>query len=193
MARLLGWLFGLENVTSIDQIEPSFAAPWASDDFGPFWVLLATLAALSLGGYFYIRWQQRGPRSARIALGVVRGLLLGLLIVTLADPVLRLTVTNIQPPSVYVVFDGTDSMAIRDDYPADDRKALDSATGRAADKTGQTDKSANATGGGGKSDGDKSRADQAAAGAGGGAASGAASANDATPATPSRIEYLQSL
>ena len=47
MKRILGWLLGLEEVVSIDQIEPSLAAPWASNEFGAFWVLLALGAAFA--------------------------------------------------------------------------------------------------------------------------------------------------
>ncbi|MFM7844302.1 MAG: hypothetical protein ACKPEY_08750, partial [Planctomycetota bacterium] len=95
MARWLGWLIGLENVASIDQVEPSLAAPWAADEFGTFWVVLALVAVIVLALTFYLRFENRGTRGLRIALGVTRGLLLGLLVLTLADPVLRLTVTNV--------------------------------------------------------------------------------------------------
>ncbi|MFM9069191.1 MAG: hypothetical protein ACKOUR_17955 [Planctomycetota bacterium] len=129
MARWLGWLIGLENVASSDQVEPSLAAPWAADEFGTFWVVLALVAVIVLALTFYLRFENRGTRGLRIALGVTRGLLLGLLVLTLADPVLRLTVTNVQPPSVFVVFDGSESMAIADPLPDRERAAYEQACG----------------------------------------------------------------
>ena len=50
-----------------------------------------------------------------------------MLLVTLADPILRLTVINKQKPFLYLVFDGTDSMAIEDELPDADRKAIEAA------------------------------------------------------------------
>jgi hypothetical protein len=129
MNRILGWLLGLEDVVSIDQIEPSLAAPWASNDFGAFWVLLALGAAFAGAIAFYLRWQDRGRTPVRIAMGLARGALLALLVLTLADPVLRLTTTSRQPPTVYVVVDGTDSMALRDPMTPENRAALDKAVG----------------------------------------------------------------
>jgi len=134
--RFIGWLFGLESVTSIDQIDPSFAAPWASEDVGPFWVWLGALACVALAFAFYLRWQPKGSRIARGALAGCRGLLLALLLITLADPVLRLTVTNIRNPLVYLVFDGTESMLIEDEWSDEQRRALSAAVGGLTDDPG---------------------------------------------------------
>ena len=49
-------------------------------------------------------------------LGLLRGTLLSLLLLTLALPALRLGVREIQYPTVYWVFDGTGSMTIRDSF-----------------------------------------------------------------------------
>src|SRR5688500_3461120 len=127
MTRILGWLLGLENVTAIDEIDPSLAASWAQE--GPFWVFLGAVALVVVAVVFYVRFQPRGSLNAKVALGVSRGLLLALLFITLADPVLRLTVTNEQRPYLYVVFDGTDSMAIEDELPQAQRTALAQAVG----------------------------------------------------------------
>ena len=125
MVRWIGWLLGLENVTAIDEIDASLAAPWAQD--GPFWVFLGAAALVALSIFFYLRYQAKGPVGPRFSLGVCRGLLLALLFITLADPVLRLTVTNQQLPYLYIVFDGTDSMAIEDELPEAQRNALNAA------------------------------------------------------------------
>jgi hypothetical protein len=125
MIRFFGWLLGIDNVTAIDEIDASLAAPWASE--GPFWVFLGAAALVALALAFYLKFQPKGPIGPRFSLGVCRGLLLALLLVTLADPVLRLTVVNQQKPFLYLVFDGTDSMAIEDELPDSERKAIEEA------------------------------------------------------------------
>ena len=127
MIRFLGWLLGIDNVTAIDEIDASLAAPWAAD--GPFWVFLGAAALVALALVFYLRFQPKGPVGPRFSLGVCRGLLLAMLLITLADPVLRLTVVNKQKPFVYLVFDGTDSMAIEDELPDAERKQIEEAVG----------------------------------------------------------------
>ena len=128
MIRWLGWLVGLEGVTSIDEIErPELAAPWAQE--GPFWVFLAAVGLIVLAIVFYLRFQPGPKVPARWGLAICRGLLLALLLITLADPVLRAHVTRLHKPQLYVVFDGTDSMAIADQLPEAQRAALVSATG----------------------------------------------------------------
>jgi len=126
MNEALGWLLGLKNVKSIDEIAPSLAAPWAAQ--GTFWVVFGLVALLVVALVFYVKFQHRGSRAARLALGLSRGLLLALLLLTLADPVLRVSLTDVKPPLLYLVFDGTDSMAIEDEYPEDQQAALVRAT-----------------------------------------------------------------
>jgi hypothetical protein len=125
MSRWFGWILGIDNVTAIDEIDASLAAPWATD--GAFWVFLGAAALVALSLVFYVRFQPKGPLGPRLSLGICRGLLLALLFITLADPVLRLTVVNKQLPFVYLVFDGTDSMAIEDELPDSQRKAVEAA------------------------------------------------------------------
>jgi hypothetical protein len=131
--KIIGWLLGLDNVTTIDEIDPSLAAPWAHE--GPFWVLVGTVCLFVASLVFYVRFQKRGSFPLRAALGISRGLLLTLLFLTLADPVLRITVTNLQHPLLYVVLDGTDSMAIQDELPPDQRAALAEAVGLPKEKS----------------------------------------------------------
>ncbi len=127
MTKALGWLLGLDNVTSIDQIDPSLAAPWAVE--GQFWVFAGVVCIFLASMLFYVRYQQRGPLGMRMALGTSRGLLLALLFITLANPSLRISLTNVQRPLLYLVFDGTDSMAIEDEYSEKQRDALDHVAG----------------------------------------------------------------
>ena len=118
MTRFIGWLVGVENVTSIDEVRASLAASWATQGTGPFWLFLGVILLFVGAIAFYTRYQLRGSTFARLMLGVCRGSLLALLLITLAEPVLRVSVTSIQKPLLYVVFDGTESMQIRDVYPA---------------------------------------------------------------------------
>ncbi|MGV3606883.1 MAG: hypothetical protein ACO1RA_10790 [Planctomycetaceae bacterium] len=133
MMRYLGWLLGLDNVSGIDEVDFSLAAAWAQD--GSFLVFALAVGLVILSFFFYLRFQGQGSRAAHMGLAVCRGLLLALLIITLADPVLRLTVTNQQKASLYVIFDGTDSMAIEDELAPAQREALDKAVGLEASKT----------------------------------------------------------
>lgn len=127
--RSLGWLLGLNDVSSMGTPELSLGADWAQEGAGPFWVFFGVALLVGLALFFYLRFQQRGSTASRAALGVSRGLLLALLFVTLADPFIRITTTRQQKPDVYVVVDGTDSMAIEDKLPQKEREALAAATG----------------------------------------------------------------
>lgn len=122
MARYLGWLLGIDNATAIDGVGLSFAAPWAQGS--GFWVFLGCVAAVLGAIAFYLRYQPKGSSRLRTALGLCRGLILALLVLTLADPILRLTITNLQKPHLYIVVDGTDSMSIADEYADEQRTAL---------------------------------------------------------------------
>ena len=127
MNQAFGWLLGLKDVESIEQIDPTLAARWAAE--GPFWVFLGVALVVVATFYFYIKHQRHGSLGVRLALGASRALLLVLLLLTLADPVLRVSLTQRKRPSLYLVFDGTESMAIQDEYPEDLARALGDATG----------------------------------------------------------------
>lgn len=130
MTRWLGWFIGIENATAIDQIDVSLAAAWAQE--GLFWVVFGCAALVALSITFYLQYQPKSSRASRLALGFVRGLSLCLLFLTLADPVARVTVTNEQEPTLYLVFDGTDSMSIQDEWTAAQRAEFAAATGEQA-------------------------------------------------------------
>ncbi|MFI4874837.1 MAG: hypothetical protein ACIALR_05850 [Blastopirellula sp. JB062] len=123
----LGWLLNIENASSIDRLQLSLAAPWASGN--AFWVLLGCAAALAASLWFYGKFHPRLSGGARYALGAMRGLLLALLIFTLADPILQVTATSDPQPVVYALFDGTESMTIADDLPAETRETLAAVVG----------------------------------------------------------------
>ncbi len=123
----LGRLLGLEQTQAIQRIEPSLAAPWAQS--APAWVLFACLAAVLVAGVFYTRYQYGRQRTTRLALAVSRALLLSLLVFILAEPVLTVRIASRLRPALWILFDGSDSMAVADDMPEDQRARLAEATG----------------------------------------------------------------
>lgn len=127
MSRVLGWLFGIEQASSIDDLDLAFAAPWVQENL--FWLVVTAIGLLVLAILFYRRRQTRGTLRTRTLLGISRGLLLTLLLLTLAAPVLRVTLTSVRPPTLFVVMDGTDSMAIQDPWPEEQKSALLTAVG----------------------------------------------------------------
>ena len=122
---ILGWLLGLSNVESIGDLKPEFAAPWVVGR--EFWLVVGAIALAVVALSFYLRYQTKGSVFYRGFLGVLRACLLVLLLLTLADPVLRITKTDRPPPLVYLLFDGSDSMNLEDRLTSDQRKKLASA------------------------------------------------------------------
>lgn len=136
MSHWWGRTLGLENVASIDSLRLSLAAPWAEGS-SAFWVVLLAVLALLAGMVFYGRGQRTASRGSRVLFGLCRGLVLLMLVVTLADPVLELGIVNRQRPVIAVVFDCTESMAIVDNYSPDLRRKIDAAIGETASGTAQ--------------------------------------------------------
>jgi hypothetical protein len=130
MNELLGNLLRIENVRSIDRWELAFAAAWAQRH--PEWVLVGCAAAIAAAIWFYRRFQPTLSRPRRAALSALRSALLALLVVLLADPVLQVTVDHVSRPLLWLLVDGSESMTLEDDLPADERTRLAAATGLAA-------------------------------------------------------------
>ena len=123
-------LFGYRNVEGIDEISPSLAAPWAHDH--PMLVALACLACLGLAVAFYARFQPQRRPLARICLSLCRGD--GHFACCYCSWLSRPWSSSspaILAPLVWLLFDGTDSMAIQDDLSDSDRRKLDEAVGDA--------------------------------------------------------------
>jgi hypothetical protein len=135
MNELLGNLLRIENVRSIDGFELAFAAAWAQRH--PEWVLLGCIAALAAAIWFYKRFQPAMSRSRRVALSALRAALLATLVVLLADPVLQVTVQHVSRPLLWLLVDGSQSMTLRDDLPAEERATLTAATGLTAPASAQ--------------------------------------------------------
>lgn len=125
--QLVGKMLQIENVSSIERWDLSFAAPWANQ--GPAWVLFGCLALCVLSGVFYVKYQTRGRSAVRKGLAVGRAILLCLLLVILAEPILTVKLTNHPLPWLWVLFDGSDSMAIEDEYAESDRSRLAESVG----------------------------------------------------------------
>jgi hypothetical protein len=125
--QFLGRLLKIENLDAVDGIKPSLAAPWAQQYAA--WIAPACLALCGLAVVFYLRYQSRARPWLRVLLGLGRGLLLCLLFLFLADPVFVVRFVHAPRPWIGLLFDGTDSMAIEDDYPGSEREKLDAATG----------------------------------------------------------------
>ncbi|PQO30504.1 hypothetical protein DTL21_24450 [Bremerella cremea] len=121
-SKVLGWLFGISDVEMVDGVSMSFAAPWATSD--PTWLIVGCLAAIGFTVWYYTRIQTGITTLPTAALASVRAIILVLLIVTLADPTIRLTAVRTLKPVLYMVFDGTESMNIRDNLTPDELAAL---------------------------------------------------------------------
>jgi hypothetical protein len=99
-----------------------FAAHWAQEN--PVWLTAGCIALVSAAWLFYA-WRQPGGRAAmRSLLGACRSILLCLPLVVLAEPVLRLTIAGNERPLVWLLFDASQSMAIRDELPDDELTRL---------------------------------------------------------------------
>ena len=125
--RLFGKWFGLENVDSVDNIAFTFGAPWAQQ--GPAWVFFGCLLLVLVSVVFYVRFQTRAKLGPRIALAVARALLLCLVFLILADPVVSVKLVSHPRPLLWLLFDGTDSMAIEDELSESERASLNQAAG----------------------------------------------------------------
>ncbi|MBI1314370.1 hypothetical protein GC176_24000 [bacterium] len=118
MHSLIGKLLGRNDVDAIDGVRLSFGAEWAHT--GPAWLLFGCLALGFLGALFYLKFQPRTSPRVRITLGFVRGALLCLLLLILADPILEVAFSSHPRPVLWVLLDGTQSMTIADRLTAEE-------------------------------------------------------------------------
>ncbi len=119
---LIGKLLGRDDVDAIDGIRLSFGADWAHS--GPAWLLFGCLALGFLGALFYLKFQTRASHRVRVALGFVRGALLCLLLLILADPILEVAFSSHPRPALWVLLDSTQSMTISDRLTAEETAKL---------------------------------------------------------------------
>ena len=111
---LLNWL-QVETVGELESLRLQCAAEWASG--GLAWPVLIACGLAAVALTFYWSQARVGGPALRIFLGLVRATLLGLLVFLLADPVLQAVSVLRSPAQVWVLFDGSESMAIRDEDP----------------------------------------------------------------------------
>ena len=117
--EFLGRMLGFDQVSEVESHNLDFTAPWADGA----WLLFGCLALVVLSVVFYFRWQSSKRPVARICLTVTRALLLCSVLLVLAEPVLKLELVRKPKPSLWMVFDGSDSMGIEDKL-SDKEKAL---------------------------------------------------------------------
>src|SRR5829696_4315175 len=116
MQRLLEIIFGLqkgflsrEGEFSL-QFHPQW--PWQETVGAGAWNFVLALLAIALVVYVYRR--EGRSKGARIALGVLRGLLLAFVLALLNRPVLTLGQSRTEPSVLAVMIDDSISMRIRD-------------------------------------------------------------------------------
>ena len=126
---IIGRLLGLGDTQTIEGYEPSLAAPWAHD--APAWLFFGCLGLAAVAVLFYARYQRQKHVGARVVLAICRAVVLCLLLLMLAQPILTVTVSSQKLPSFWFLFDGTDSMAIADEFAGQQRSRLDEAVGLA--------------------------------------------------------------
>jgi len=127
LTEIIGRILGLQQAQVIERTEPSLAAPWAHD--APAWLFFGCLALGGLAVLFYARYQRRRHAGVRAVLAVFRALALSLLLLLLAEPILTVTVSSRLRPALWLLIDGTDSMAIADDLSEAERTELAEAVG----------------------------------------------------------------
>lgn len=113
MNKLLGKLFGDGESSVIESPEIDLTAPWTESSGGA-WVFFGCMALVLISILFYFRWQSGKKPAVRTALAVIRAALLCLLLLILAEPVLKFKETEEVKPALWLVFDCSDSMGIRD-------------------------------------------------------------------------------
>ena len=119
---ILGRLLGLEHTQAVDDYQATFGATWAHQ--APIWLLFGCLALAAVAALFYFRYQRGRSRGPRIVLSVFRGAVLCLILLLLAEPILSINVVSRKRPLLWLLFDGTDSMAISDELATAERAGL---------------------------------------------------------------------
>src|SRR3954467_4491334 len=116
MHRLLEFILGLDKgfLSREGELSLQFNPHWPGQDVvgAASWnVLLAILAGLLV---WYVYRHEGRTRPVRIALGVMRGLLIAFVLVLLNRPVLTLGQSRTEPSVLAVLVDDSISMRVRD-------------------------------------------------------------------------------
>jgi hypothetical protein len=123
-------MLGYDNVSRIDSAHVSFGSAWAHAQ--PALVVFGCIGLAALSVWFYLRWQARGHRPTRLILATLRAVALCGLLLILADPTLELIFISEPKPVLWMLLDGSDSMSIPDELPAEERDTLAKAVDLAA-------------------------------------------------------------
>jgi len=134
----IAWMLGLQDVERIDRIDPALAASWARE--APAWLFFGWLGFTAAAMLFYVKYQPGRRIGAKLALASVRAVVLGLLLLILAEPVAELRLRIHRRSELWLVFDGTESMALADRLPFDEQTRLAEAVGMAAPAVGDDEK-----------------------------------------------------
>ena len=177
----LGRMLGYENAVDISGVEPSLSAPWAQA--APAWVVFGCLGAAALAVVFYVRFQFARKAKSRLLLAGLRALVLALLVLMFAEPILTVRITGQVKPAVWLLFDGTDSMAIADELSAEERQRLAQVTGWDVAEASGT----------GTANGARSSSVGTRGAASGNLVLSAAGASNPTARLPARMEYVRAL
>ncbi|MBL7134720.1 MAG: hypothetical protein ISS78_11525 [Phycisphaerae bacterium] len=135
MMNWLGKLLGIEGLESIVGLHLQFSAWWANKR--PALVLFACLALAALSVVFYVRYQGLRKKRVRIGMAVFRASLLVLLVWILAEPEVALTLRHSPRPLLLMLFDGSDSMNMRDNLSGESQEAIRKALGAEAPQLAQ--------------------------------------------------------
>lgn len=115
-------MLGYDDVSRIDSAHVSFGSAWAHAQ--PAVVVLGCLGLIALSVWFYLKYQARGHQPTRLFLAALRAIALCALLWILADPTLELVFVSQPKPVLWVLLDGSDSMSIPDELPAEERDTL---------------------------------------------------------------------
>jgi hypothetical protein len=116
MQRILEIILGLDKgfLGREGEFTVTFAPRWPFQDIVGAVTWNLVLAGLALALVVYVYRREGRSRSARISLGVMRGLLLAFVIAMLNRPVLTLTQSRTEPSALVIVMDDSISMQVRD-------------------------------------------------------------------------------
>ena len=102
-------LLGFDHAQSIDSVEFSLSAPWATNGL---LVFGCCVVGLLIASAFYTKFEEQRSTFVIRSLTAMRASLLVLLVLTLAAPLVRSSATTHRQPRVLVVIDNTESMSL---------------------------------------------------------------------------------
>lgn len=123
LARLLN----LDDVTAVDSVNVSFAASWANQEVT--WIVFGCVVLIACVTVLYRCSLAANRRTARAVLTTLRAVTLCVLFLALAEPVLLIRLVSTPKPQLWLLFDGTESMSLSDQFSTGDQARLSKAVG----------------------------------------------------------------